>query len=465
MRLRASSTPIGPGRGLAANPSLARWLPSKLGSVARFIARADKVGVAARTTRSGANILTLANDGGTAGSMSSSAGSYCTVDETVPLGGYGAIRTGSTSSDLRVLTGGPTGVTAAHLMVLAKCVSQGGAGQQNSTFMIAGDPGADATHKNFGVGSMAASNGSWNFVGGYGNAYQGGNNTFPLGAFDTNVHLFEGIADGTQIQLNRDGGKTIFSAGGATTLSSGRMGFSGIYPLTSYGPPDTRIYWAGWFDRVLTTAERVLLLKYIAVEFSFRPQRFIAATGDSITAGFVGGVNTTSFLALLQGQYAALATPEAITVFNQGISSQTSTQIAARSPSSFSDAFSPLGSGFRDQWLIINGGKNDNPATTTPAMTYANLASISIAAQALGVKTVMTTAFYGTPVAMTSANYAWVDAVNVLIRANSCGADKIGDYYLDPNLASPTTTYFPDNVHPNNAALGFMATIIRGVIG
>lgn len=451
---------IGCGLGLTRGGRAPRWTPSKLGSSARFIARAD------HATLSGSNITSLANAGGTAGAMTSPGSAYCTLDSTVLQGGKGAIRTSAYTSDLRVLTGGPTGTTPLHLVALVQRISQPGAGQNNSDFMISGDPGNDASHKNFGVGVVAASNGAWDLVGGFGNASQGGNaSTFPNGAFDTSVHLFEGIATGSQILLNRDGGKTIFFAGGATTLSSGRMGFSGIYPLTQYGPPDTRVFWAGWFDRVLTTAERVLLLKYLAAEFSFRPQRFFSATGDSITAGHIGGVNTTSFLELLQGQYAALGTPEKITIFNQGISSQTTTQIAARSPSSFADAYAPLGANFRDQWLVINGGKNDNQATETPAQCYANLAAISVAAQAIGVKTVMTTAFYGTPVAMTPANYAWVDGVNALVRANSCGADKVADYYTDPNLASPTTTYFPDNVHPNDAALGFMATILRGVIG
>jgi hypothetical protein len=437
-----------------------RWTPAKLGSAARFIARAD------HATVSGSNITSLANAGGSAGAMTSPGSNYCTLDATVLQGGQSAIRTSAYTSDLRVLTGGPTGTTPLHMVALAQRISQPGAGQNNSDFMISGDPGNDGSHKNFGVGVVAASNGAWDLVGGFQNSSQAGNAaTFPNGAFDTAVHLFEGIADGTQILLNRDGGKTVFFAGGSTTLSSGRMGFSGIYPLSIYGPPDTRIFWAGWFDRVLTTPERVSLLKYLAHEFAFRPQRFIAATGDSITAGHVVTANTSSFLEQLKSQYAALSTPETICIFNQGISSQTSAQISARSPSTFADAFSPLGANFRDQWLVINGGKNDNQATETPAQCYANLAAISVAAQALGVRTVMTTAFYGTPVAMTPSNYAWVDAVNALIRANSCGADFVGDYYLDPILASPQVAHFPDNVHPDNVALAAMATILRGIIG
>ena len=43
----------------------------------------------------GFDVNARANDGGTAGSMSSVGGAYCTVDETAPLNNYGAIRTSS----------------------------------------------------------------------------------------------------------------------------------------------------------------------------------------------------------------------------------------------------------------------------------------------------------------------------------------------------------------------------------
>jgi hypothetical protein len=292
--------------------------------------------------------------------------------------------------------------------------------------------------------------------------------------YDARLHLYESISDGSQLLMLRDGGQLGAFAGGTDLLSSGEMGLQWGYQLSIYGVPNTLVYWAGWFDRVLTVPERVWLLKYAKSEFSFQPQRFIAATGDSITAGNVSGVSDqatsgvvggTSFLKQLVLQYAALAIPESIEIFNQGISSQTSTQIAARSPSSFASGFAPLGANFREQWLIIGGGKNDNQSTETPAQCYANLAGISVTTQALGVKTVMTPLLYGTPATRTAPTDAWTDALNALVRANSCGADKVADYYIDPILATPQLTHFPDTVHPDTTALAAMATVLRGVIG
>jgi hypothetical protein len=65
---------------------------------------------------------------------------------------------------------------------------------------------------------------------------------------------------------------------------------------------------------------------------------------------------------------------------------------------------------------------------------------------------------------MTPTAYAQRDQLNALIRANSCGADRIADYYVDPILATPTTAHFPDNVHPDDTALAAMATVQRAVI-
>ena len=196
-------------------------------------------------------------------------------------------------------------------------------------------------------------------------------------------------------------------------------------------------------------------------EYAYTPPRFFSATGDSITAGHVGTANTTSFLEQLKIQYAALG--EYVDIDNRGISGETTAQIAARSPSSFAQDYAPLN--FRREFLVINGGKNDNAGVVTPAQAYANLASISVAAQALGVQSVMTTAHYSTPGAMSPYLYTWVDALNVLIRANSCGADYVVDYYVDPILANPTTTYWPDEIHPGNVALAAMSTVIRSVLG
>jgi lysophospholipase L1-like esterase len=430
--------------------------PSQLfGSSARFIARADKVGIASRTTRSGANILTLANDGGTAGPMAKGTVA-CTVDETVPSGAYGAICTSSTSSVLRVASGGPTGTGGFHLVALAQMITQPGAGQNDGLFMYAGAPGNDASHKGSGIGCVAASNGAWLRNGGFGNTVAQGA-TLSRAVYDSGLHLYESISDGTQLIMNRDGGRLGFFTGGTDLLASGEMGFQPAYPLPSYGAPYTRIYWAGWFDRVLTDPERSLLLKYAKSEFAVSPRRYIQVTGDSITQGHISGVNTTSYVEQMVSQYAGAG--ETIYYNNQGITSQTTTQILARVDATYMKSFAPAG--YREQWHLIAGRTNDI-ATLTPAQSYANLAAIVAITKAAGVKSAVLTCIPA--VSMTSQNIIDLATFNGLVLANSAGADKVID--LTGIMPIPATTaYLPDNVHPSNAVLVAIAAIAIAAIG
>lgn len=276
---------------------------------------------------------------------------------------------------------------------------------------------------------------------------------------DQALHLYELSSNGgTLLTARRDGG-VVGTVAGASSLSSGAMGFRSWYPLpNTHGPPDTRIYWAAWFDHELSAPERQQVYRYVGKEFAFRPRRFIAATGDSVTAGHVDGVDTTSFLEALQARYAADG--ETVYILNEGVSSETTTQIAARSPSAFADRYAE--GDLREEWLIIGGGTNDHGLTAE--QTYHNLCAISAATQALGVRTAMSTLLYLTAAEMTPPAYAWHDALNAMIRSRSCGADRIIDYYVDPLLATPTTDHFPDNVHPDDTALAAMATVQRSVI-
>jgi lysophospholipase L1-like esterase len=412
--------------------------------VARFIARPPKIGSSDRVTLDGSSVLALANDGGTAGAMTSDPGKYCVLDTSAPQNGYAAIRTASKSSDLAVATGGPSGAGAWHMFALAYPITVGNAAG-NATFMLSGTPGAASN----GIGSTSDGHEWW----------AGNNSASAQSPHDQALHLYELSSNGGgQLTAHRDGG-LVASAAGATTLSSGAMGFRGWYPLPdSHGPPDTRIYWAAWFDHELTGAERRQVHHYLGKEYAYRPRRFISATGDSITAGHIATINTTSFVEILQAQYAAAG--ESVYILNAGISSQTSAQIAARSPSTFADYYAQ--GDFRDEWLIIGGGTNDSGPT--PEQTYANLASVSVAAQALGIRTAIGTVLYFTAGQMTPAAYARLDALNALIRANACGADRVIDYYVDPLLATPTLAHFPDTIHPDDTALAAMATVQRSVI-
>lgn len=412
--------------------------------LARFIARPPKAGAMDRVTLSGSSILSLADDGGAAGPMTSAPGQYCELDTSAPQNGYGAIRTSTKDSSLGVATGGPSGSSPWHMFALAYPITAGNK-VGISTFMFSGTPGAAGN----GIGSTTDGHEWW-----AGNLSPGAQSPH-----DQALHLYEFSSNGgTLLTARRDGGVVVTSPG-ASSISSGAMGFRSWYPMPdTHGPPDTRIYWAAWFDHELSGPERQQVYKYVGKEFAYRPRRFISATGDSITAGHINATNTTSFLEVLQTQYAALG--ETVYILNEGISSQTTTQIAARSPSAFADLYAQ--SNFRDEWLIIGGGTNDNGLTVD--QTYANLCSISTATQALGVRTAIGTLIYLTAIQMTPVAYAWHDQLNALIRANACGADRIVDYYVDPILATPTTAHFHDNIHPDDTALAAMATVQRAVL-
>lgn len=412
--------------------------------VARFIARPPKVGATDRVTLSGDDIVSLEDDGGSAGAMTSVAGKYCQLDTSAPQNGYAAIRTSTKDSDLGVDVGGPSGTSAWHMFALAYPITAGNKAGI-ATFMFSGTPGGAGN----GIGSTDDDHEWW----------AGNQSPMVQTPHDQALHLYEFSSDGGTLLTARRDGALVATVPGASMISSGAMGFRGWYPLPdTHGPPDTRIYWAAWFDHELSSAERRQVYQYVGTEFAYRPRRFLSATGDSITAGHVNTANTTSFIEVLQAQYAALG--ETVYILNEGIASQTSTQIAARSPSGFASRYAQ--GNFRDEWLIIGGGTNDH--TLTADQTYANLCSISKSTQALGVRTVIGTLLYLTAIEMTPVTYAWHDQLNGLIRANSCGANRIADYYVDPLLATPTTAHFPDNVHPDDTALAAMATVQRAVI-
>lgn len=457
MKLRTSTSPTGPGRGLGVSGAPGPlWTPADLGAALNFLALADPTTV----TLSSGRVLGLADSGVTAGLMTADVAGSLLYDTSELLNGHAALRTDSTAANLFVATGGTTGTAAFHLAALVRIIAQPDASHQDATFMLVGDPGSDGAHKNSGIGALNALNGAWLYAGGQQTAIIRGSTSAPGAVYDSGIHLLEAKSTGALISLYLDGG-FVGSTVGVTSLTSTRMSFCGTYPLDAYGAPDTRI-WCAAFMTSLTTLLRVEFLKWIKRTFTFTPKRFISVTGDSITQGNVANASTTSYVALMRSQYATAG--ETVYILNAGISSQTSAQIAARSPSSFADYYAPLGSNFREEWLCINGGKNDNISTVTPAQTYANLASISVAAQALGVRTVMSTAFYGTPEAMTPTIIAWVDALNVLIRANSCGADKVCDFMLDALVATPTRTHWPDDVHPDDVVLAVMAARMRATI-
>jgi GDSL-like lipase/acylhydrolase family protein len=412
--------------------------------VARFIARPPKAGASDRVILAGTNILLLTDDGGTAGAMTSTPGEYCQLDTAAPQNGYAAIRTRSNTANLGVAVGGPSGAGAWHMFALAYPITAGNTAGL-ATFMLSGTPGAAIN----GIGSTSDGHEWW----------AGIDSPAVQTPYDQALHLYELSSDGgTLVTARRDGG-VIATVAGASTLSSGAMGFRGWYPQPdSHGPPDTRIYWAAWFDHELSQAERSQVYRYLGKEYAYRPRRFLAATGDSITSGHIDPVSTTSFLELLQARYTADG--EAVYILNEGLSSESTAQIAARSPSSFADRFAQ--DDFRDEWLIIGGGTNDAALTVT--QTYDNLCAVSVATQKLGVRTAIGTLLYLTAPQMTPAAYLKVDALNGLIRANACGADRIVDYYVDPLLATPTVAHFPDNIHPDDAALGAMATVQHAVL-
>jgi len=369
---------------------------------------------------------------------------------------YQAIRTSSVNSDLRVLTGGPSGTTPFHLVVLAQSVSQPDADHQDSSFMLAGSPGNDVNHKSSGIGSVNVLNGSWIRMGGFQNPLAAGS-ALSRATFDTRLHVFELINDGSRLHMVRDGGR-LGSVDGATTIVGPEMGFRGAYPLQNYGPPDTRIYFGGFFDRELVLAERSrLLTRYLKHEFTVAPDRYVQVTGDSIVAGHVATANTTSFIELMVSQ--AATGGETIYFNNQGISGQSTAQILARVTTDYMASFAPPG--YREQWHIIAGRTNDQAVGLTPVQSYANHAAIVAITKAAGVKAAVMTCIPA--VSMTAEDITRLADFNALVLGNSSGADAIVD--LTGIMPTPATTdYLPDNVHPSDAVNAVIAAAVYAAI-
>ena len=189
-------------------------------------------------------------------------------------------------------TGGPSGSSPWHMFALAYPITAGNKAGIG-TFMFSGTPGAAGN----GIGSTTDGHEWW----------AGNLSPSAQSPHDQALHLYELSSNGgTLLTARRDGG-VVVTLPGASSISSGAMGFRGWYPMPdTHGPPDTRIYWAAWFDHELSGPERQQVHKYVGKEFAYRPRRFISATGDSITAGHINATNTTSFLEVLQTQYAAL---------------------------------------------------------------------------------------------------------------------------------------------------------------
>lgn len=435
------------------------WTPAALGSALVFEALAENA------TLSGSNITSLANPRGTAGAMTPASGStYCTLDSSVLQGGKSAIRTSSTASDMRVLTGGPTGSGAFSIYALTQILAQNSGSQNDSNFFTLGNPGNDATHAPYGLGCTVVSNGAWLRAGGFQNTTLVGNTGRPLMAFNANLRLLELVSTGSLVTVSADGGKLASLATAVALDNSGRLGFSGPYPIASYGPPDSRTYGLWVFNRALTATERAQLLAYAARFFTYTPARFVDVIGDSRTQGHIAAANTTSYLEQMVSQYAGLGTPEVVYGKNDGITSETTAQIRARAEAAgFFDYFAPAT--FRRQRMIIRGLTNDPGAGLTPAQSYANLAAISALAQSYGIKTVISTEHCTTT--SNGTDRTNVATFNALVLANSGGADAVADIRsVIPNYATtnPTTTELPDGVHQSNAILAAEATIYRSVV-
>ncbi len=455
-----SPLPPRPGGNMWPSRLSALWTPADLGSVLIYEALAENA------TLSGSNITALANPHGTAGAMVTGATS-CTRDASVLLNGNAAIATSSTSSDLHVATGGPTGNGAFAVYALMQITAQKSAGgDQDSNVITLGNPGNDGTHKQYGIGVNVAANGPYMRVGGFGNtALVGATNNLPM-VWDGKLRLFELNSSGSLVTFSADGGLLASLATAVTLDTSGAIGFRGAYPLPAYGPPPALVYGMWVCSRALTSTERANLLAYASRKFAYTPARFFSTTGDSKTAGHITGfnpndssnaINTTSYGELMVSQYASAGST--IYYKNDGITSQTTAQIRARvETAGFFNSFAP--SAFRRQYMVIRGYTNDPGAGLTPAQSYANIAAISVLAQSYGIKTIVSTE-YGTT-AYNQGNRDNLATFNGLVIANSCGANAIGDIRGNVSggtTANPTTVQLPDGTHPSDATNALDAAV------
>lgn len=426
------------------------WHPSDTGALA-FLGRASPE----LMTLSGANILALANDGGSAGPMTSSSGKECQYDTSVLQGGHGAIRTYFAASDLSVATGGPTGPF--HLIVFAKQLSAGSSGGASSTIFTLGTPGLASAS---GIGSTPPGDGPVMWGGGYNNA------TIQTTAarFDTEPRVFELVNNGSEIALYRDFG-WLAETVGATTLASGGMGWRGAYPLSSvYGTPDALTYMVAVFTRPLTALERGLFALWLKGDFAIAPRPYLVAIGDSRTAGHIDAAGTglggsnTSTIEQVALRYADALAP--IDFLNAGISSQSTLQILNRTDDAFFDHFAKAG--YRRQVLLVSGFQNDEGFGIDLVQSYANQIAVCDRAKARGIEAWICTTY--APVGSSAQRIVNINAYNDLVIANDGGATGVIDFRgLVPTPI--TTTQLPDNIHQSTALMIAESGVIFATVG
>ncbi len=426
------------------------WHPSDLGSSLRWYSDTDPQNL----SLSGSLVDTWLNDGGTSGPMTATGTARWTHDTGVTLNGYGALLNNSDDCNMFVATGGPT--STFHLLVLAKCVSAGSSGVNYSTFASVGAPGSGSSS---GIGSTPPGDGPLLWCGGHGNPTIQSVDA----RFDTEVRVYELIADGTTLAIHREGG-FLAEVAGAPVLGDASMGLRWSYPLGfAYAAPITRVFAMMVTDRPLTGSERVAALKFMKRKLALTPRRLVVAIGDSTVEGnvFTAGTTGTSWIKKMAEQYAVAGSP--IDYLNAGISGQSSQQILDRITPAFLDRLQQAGSTYRRCDLILCAWYNDPAAMIPYAQTYANLLEGAARAKARGINAWIGTTFGGVGLAPETLQDAY--DLNELI-ANGASASTYGAIDWRPlSLWPPTTTQLPDEVHQGTALLEAQATTGITVIG
>ncbi len=425
MITRSISSPIGPAYGLGSTFT-PTWSPRQLG--AAWVMDPNLF------TLSSSNITAAADAGGSTNVLAALSGKEPVVDTGGCFGvSHPCLRTSNTSTRLFSATGGVTGNSAWSLISIFEMQGAGTGPASVGDFALFGTP---ASARNAGLGASSTSfacmgNGVGTFQVPNGSPY-----------FDSLPHIIEARYNGTSLNLYFDGALLGGPFTVAANITDAAIGFGNWYTQPTYPPIDARVHTMAFFAGANPSQSDVTtFLRYEMTRLASPAGRgrIVAMFGDSTTQGTASGAEALDKSLRLQQVF-----PNVIFPSNYGISGERADQIATRLA-----AFS-----LASTHIVIWCGRN-MPTSVTPAAdaatTYASITTMVQRAHAMGSKAVVGTLDqWGAATVGSYANNYRI-ALNVLILANSAGADAIA--LIDEAMGAYNIVNFcADTLHENIAA-------------
>ncbi len=394
-------------------------------------------GGALSLTLSGSNITVASSVSRTAKNLAAASGKEPVVDvgnatqwnldrTNGPFTGKSSICTSNVDTKLFSATGGPTGASPFHIISIAEYRGLNTGTTNLGNFCTFGAP---SSAYNTGFGEFNSANFSFG-----GNA----SSAFTFGAVDTNPHIFEASYDGTNVRIYIDG-KLATTQARTHNIASADFGFMNWWGVAGYHCVSVRASGHAFDSKRLSQDAVNRFLRYEMARLSGptgRP-RIVAMYGDSTVQGNAVGAEPLDQSLRLQQ-----VAPNIIYPANYGVSGERPDQIATRL-STFDLAATHI---------AIWCGRNLQLVTTTPeadaAIAYESIRTMVARAHALGCKAIVGTLPQWGNATPGSYSNNYRLAFNVLILANSAGADAIA-LISEAMGAYNAANFCADTLHEN----------------